>query len=431
MAKKKHARYTFMITLLALTLALHASAFSVSPALDIIANEYGLTKVSLVSRDVYFESSDFSEVTGLDKIDYITVKALPDQNAGTLMIGNIAIGENQKISSKNLSNLRFVPRSSNEIATSFTFSTNNNAATYTCSVYLLERDNAAPSIQSSAGNSLSTYKSMPVFGKLKAHDPENDPLTFKIISAPLHGKLELTDKTTGSFSYTPENGYSGIDFFEYAAYDKYANVSETARVSLNVLEPQTNIVFSDLEGHWAHYAAIRTVACGAMSFESEGGVYNFMPDLPVSRAEFCASLMKNAGYNGFSAVSSTGYADDEDIPEEYKGYIAAASVLGVTSGIEADGNLLFCPNNQITRAEAAVMIERLYGFSNDVEVSSNASVAVFADASSVPVWAHESIGVLSNLGILSGDSYGNISPYAGLTRAQTAVMLSNISDNAR
>ncbi len=433
MDKKKNKKILIpLILTLVFSLTLQAGAFTVSPALDIIASEYGLTKVNLVSRDVYFEVNDFVEATGLEKIDAITIRSLPDQNSGTLMLGNIAIAENQNISNKNLSNLRFVPRNSSEISTSFTFCTDKNSgAVYTCSVYLLEKENASPIIQNNVSTSLSTYSGMSIFGKLKAADPENDALTFKIVSAPLSGDLVLIDKSTGSFSYTPDSDYSGTDYFEYTACDKYGNTSETARVSLNVREPDTNIVFADLDGHWAHYAAIRTASCGAMSFESSNGVYTFLPDIPVSRAEFCTALMKNAGYDGFTSVSGTGYADDADIPEEYKGYIAAASVLGVTSGIKSGEELLFCPNNQITRAEAAVMIERLYNFSNDTQVASNATIAVYADASSVPVWAHESIGVLSTLGILSGDSYGNISPYDGLTRAQTAVMLSNISDNIK
>lgn len=433
MFKKSNTHYTVItILLLIISMSLQASAISVSPALDIIANEYGLTKVSLVSRDVYFEAEDFINATGLQKIDHITIKTLPDENLGTLMLGNIALIENQNISNKNLSNLRFVPLNGNETSASFSFSANNQSSgTYTCSIYLLEKENASPSIQTGLTSSLSTYSGMPVFGKLKAYDPENDPIVYEIVSAPDHGEIVLTDKSAGSFSYIPDISYTGTDSFEYIAKDKYGNISETANLSLNIKEPDTNITFSDLDGHWAHYAAIRSVSCGVMDFESKDGIYTFLPDIPVSRAEFCAALMKNAGYTGFNAVSSTGYADDSQIPDEYKGYIAAASVLGITSGIESDGKLLFCPNNQITRAEAAVMVERLYGFSRDIEVASSACVAVFADASSIPAWAHESIGVLSELGILSGDSYGNISPYAGLTRAQTAVMLSNISDNVK
>ncbi|MBQ7821012.1 MAG: S-layer homology domain-containing protein [Clostridia bacterium] len=410
--------------------SLCVQASSVSPALDIIAGEYGLIKVSLISRDVYFESTDFTEATGLEEIKEISIVSLPDSSTGTLMLGNLAVSEGQNISKRNFDNLRFVPRTGNETEASFDFAADSGSSTaYTCSIYLLERENGAPSTQTGLSASLSTYGGMPVFGTLKASDPENDPIKYEIVTYPTQGTLVLTDSSFGNYTYTPDNNYSGTDYFEYIATDKYGKSSELTRVSLNVREPETNIVFSDLDGHWAHYASIRCAVSGAMSFSSSDGLYTFSPDAPVSRAEFCAALMKNAGYSGFTSVSGTGYADDTDIPEEYKGYIAAASVLGVTKGVGNGEAVSFCPNNQITRAEAAVMIERLYGFSNDIEVSADATVAVFNDGDIVPAWAAESMSVLSAAGIINGSTDGNISPYVGLTRAQVAVMLNNISES--
>lgn len=423
-------RKILILTMCALTLfGISAKAASVSPALDIIAEEYGFTKVSLVCRDIYFGESDFKNATGLDKIDKISVTGLPDSSVGTLMIGNIAVNEGQSISGKNLSRLRFVPKGSTEASSSFDFVVDETSSgTYKCTLYLLERENGAPSIPTSLKKTISTFENMPVFGAIRAYDPENDELHYEITEMPLHGKLQLTNTVTGSYTYTPNESYVGIDSFEYTACDKYGNRSESAKIYLNIKEAKSNIVFSDLDGHWAQYGAICAVSNGSMSYDHTDNEYLFHPSLPVSRAEFCTALMKNAGYTEFKSISGTGFADDEDIPEEYKGYIAAASVLGVVKGAENEGDICFYPNNQITRAEAAVMAERLYGFSSDIEVSSNASVAVFADSDSIPTWAADSIGTLSVMGIINGSSDGNVSPYNGLTRAEVAVMLANISD---
>jgi hypothetical protein len=108
-----------------LILAVPAFALSVSPALDVIATEYGLKKVSLVSRDVYFEKEDFENASGLDKVNKINIVSLPDANSGTLMLGGIALSENQSISEKNLDNVRFVPRVSGVIETNFKFTVND------------------------------------------------------------------------------------------------------------------------------------------------------------------------------------------------------------------------------------------------------------------------------------------------------------------
>lgn len=416
---KKHiSKIPVLALVLIIFSALTVSAVSVSPALDIIAKNYGMTKVSLVCRDVYFEASDFDSAAGLEKVNSVSIESLPETGAGTLMLGNIALSQGQSISRKNLSNIRFVPRTSNAGEASFTFSADGGSkSAYTCMIYMLESENLSPAATDS---SVTTYSGIPVCGSMRAGDPEADALVYEIVSAPAHGSLTVTDKEAGSFRYVPDEGYTGSDSFVFAASDKYANTSDAATVSLEVLERDTNIVFSDLDGHWAHFAAIKTASDGVMSFYSEDGEYTFAPDAPMSRAEFCAALMKSAGYTGFSAASETVYADDAEIPDEYKGYIGAASVLGITKGAYSDeGVLNFYPNNQITRAEAAVMINRLYGFDDSGAVATSS----FADAESIPAWAESSISALVNAGVINGNSDGNISPYSGLTRAEAAVML--------
>lgn len=409
-----------------LLFALTSGATIVSPALDVIASEYGLTKVSLISRDVYFESGDFEATTGIEGLDSISVISLPDSSHGTLMLGNITVAPGQNVSRKNLDNLRFVPRTDSPTEASFDFSPNGGSGSaYTCNIHLLERENSAPRVISS---SLSTYNDIPVYGTLKAFDPENDPVKFELVSKPVNGTISFNDDSPSSFIYTPTVNKSAPDSFEYVAVDKYGNRSETATVSLNIRESDTNVFFADLDGHWAHFAAIRCASTGVMSFSTNEGEYMFTPDAPVSRAEFCASLMKNAGYTGFNSVSGTGYADDSDIPEEYKGYISAASVLGVTKGVANGESVSFCPNNQITRAEAAVMIERLYNISDNIETSVTDVLPVFNDYESVPAWARDSMNALCSAGIINGSADGNISPYTGLTRAQVAVMLNNITE---
>ncbi len=406
-----------------LILVLPAFAQAVSPALDVIATEFGLKKVSLVSRDVYFEKEDFESAAGLNKVSKINIVSLPDPNSGTLMLGGIALSENQSVSEKNLDNIRFVPRVSGVIETDFKFTVNGGTTgAYTCSVYLLDKENAAPTV-SDGGDcylEVSTYGGITLYGVMKASDPENDPVSYEITKMPEHGKLVIENKKTGSYRYTPDDGYTGADSFSYVASDKYGNLSETATVNVSVDEPDSNIVFADMSDHWAHGEAIRVASNGIMDFVADSNSYTFAPDTPVSRAEFCAALMKCAGYDGFTSVNGTGFADDKEIKKEYKGLISAASILGVASGYPVDGELYFYPNNQITRAEAAVMINKVYGFEYDD------SIAVFADEESVPAWAHSSLAALTVAGVMKGDSNGNVSAYDGLTRAHTAVLMSNL-----
>ena len=47
------------------------------------------------------------------------------------------------------------------------------------------------------------------------YSPGGDPLTTLLIAGPVHGAL--TDNGGGSFTYTPDAGYTGVDGFIYAA----------------------------------------------------------------------------------------------------------------------------------------------------------------------------------------------------------------------
>jgi VCBS repeat-containing protein len=62
-------------------------------------------------------------------------------------------------------------------------------------------------------------------------DVEGDPLTVALVDGPQHGTLTLN--ADGSFSYTPDAGYTGADSFTYRANDGTAD-SNLATVSLTV-----------------------------------------------------------------------------------------------------------------------------------------------------------------------------------------------------
>ncbi len=71
---------------------------------------------------------------------------------------------------------------------------------------------------------------------LTGSDPDNDPLTFIIISSPGNGALSLLDTNTGAVTYTPANNFTGTDTFTFRVNDGAAN-SATATVSITVGTP--------------------------------------------------------------------------------------------------------------------------------------------------------------------------------------------------
>src|SRR5204863_423622 len=62
-------------------------------------------------------------------------------------------------------------------------------------------------------------------------DIEGDPLTAIVVAAPSNGTLTLN--ADGSFTYTPNANFNGVDFFTYKANDGSAN-SNVATVTITV-----------------------------------------------------------------------------------------------------------------------------------------------------------------------------------------------------
>ena len=126
--------------------------------------------------------------------------------------------------------------------------------------------------------------------------------------------------------------------------------------------------------------------------------------------------MKLAGMEQTDAVS-TGFADEAATPAWQQPYLAAAYQSGVITGDRSDAGAVFRAADDLSRAEAAVLMQKLLHLPGDTAVFS-------ADAQSdVPAWAESAVSALSNAGIpLSAEDYD-----APLTRREAAQMLLSAS----
>ena len=80
-------------------------------------------------------------------------------------------------------------------------------------------------------SNFSTWKNKAYSDNLTATDPENDNLTYSLLSQPLNGTININQNW--SFSYTPNNGYSWADTFTYAVFDWHNNpVSWTVNITI-------------------------------------------------------------------------------------------------------------------------------------------------------------------------------------------------------
>ena len=75
-----------------------------------------------------------------------------------------------------------------------------------------------------------------VSGTLAASDPDNDPLTFAIVTSGTKGTAVVTDTSSGAYTYTANVGGDGTDTFTFRANDGQDN-SNDATVTLTITSP--------------------------------------------------------------------------------------------------------------------------------------------------------------------------------------------------
>ena len=130
-------------------------------------------------------------------------------------------------------------------------------------------------------------------------------------------------------------------------------------------------------------------------------------------------LLHSLGIKDVSAAASTPFADNDEIPAQMRGYVAAAYSLGYVKGSVTEDGLCFEANKSISRAEAAVIIGNVL----NVEVPS--VIPTFSDSADIPAWAASSMYSLSAIGVMNRVD-GGISPMSAVTRADAAQILVNL-----
>lgn len=391
----------------------------VSPALYVLAEEYGMAMAGLTNTGIEFEKDDFKRATNLSKIESVTVTKIPPVADGELRLGNTVITGTQTISAANLSKLSFVAANKNATVSSFKFRVNSSPIDITCSLYMLDKYNASPVLNTESKNFLdvSTHKNVTLYGTLPCYDPEGDETIIEIVSYPETGSLILTDKNTGEYTFTPLGGFSGKDEFKYVARDVYGNYSASATVTVSVTKPTSSVVYSDMIDSPAYNAALTMTEKGIMCGASVGDKTYFYPEQTVSREQFIVMAMNSLGMTKLTNIEKTVFADDSDISDSMRNYIGVAYELGYIKGeVGKDGALCFYPDREITRAEAACILV------NMIDAATPTVKVDFDDSKDIPTWAAPSIYSLNYMGIMTADG-GNISPNEALTRGSAAEIL--------
>lgn len=390
---------------------------------QVLASDVNMIKTGLVGQKICFSDADFKSALLLDSFDSITVTEIPSSTEGTLLLGGRRVGKGRVIKQKYLGTLVFIPASDSVSQCSFKFTVEGYAggAEIECIMKFTDRVNYAPKIDSgSVATSVSTQKSILVYGNMAATDPEGDAIEYIIVSYPQHGSITLVDASQGRYYYTPSGNFKGKDKFKYVARDEYGNYSKPVTVSIKVVDRMCDTEYCDMTDREEYNAAVAMTAMGIMSGRLLGDDLYFQPDETVTRAEFVTMAMKSIGIRADSTLGSTLFDDDGDISPSLKGYIATAQRIGLINGDFKEGKLVFSPNEEITKYEAAKILSTLIGADAEGEES------VFATDSDIPVWARSAVTAMYSLGIFDEGSEDSLS--SSVTRADVASYLYKISD---
>ena len=412
---------SILVITLTLSIGLVIASADFGSGVRVVAEGVDLVKTGLIGKRLSFSDADFKSALCLTDFDSITITKIPPSTDGALMLAGRRVGEGKEIDRRSIGSLVFVPSSEAVTESSFLFTVDGYAggAEIKCTMKFIEKVNYAPTAgeESLEAGIVKTQEGIPLYSVLKARDPEGDDISFIIVSYPKNGVLSLYDE--GRYSYAPSSGYVGSDKFTYVARDEYGNYSEPVTVKLKVTDRMCDAVYEDMIERSEYGAAVAMTAMNIMSGSRLGDGLYFYPDSTVTRAEFVAMAMKCAGIRADSTLTKTYFDDDGEIPPALRGYIATAQRIGLINGDFKDGELLFSPNGEITKYEAAKILSTLIGESASIEES------VFATEDEVPVWARSSVYAMYSLGIFDADG-GSVTE--NVTRADAAAYLYRLSE---
>ncbi len=223
-----------------------------------------------------------------------------------------------------------------------------------------------------------------VSGQILATDPENDPLTFSVVTTTQNGSL--TVQPDGTFSYQPNANFHGLDQFRIRVSDgnstteeqmyfdiasvNDAPVAETAVFELNedtLLNGQ--VLASDADaGDTLTYELVDDVFNGTLTFRSDG-TFTYQPDPNFNGADFFTYRVTDgtafsettligldvlsvndrpsAQFNNFSTPEDrhiTGQAVGTDVDGDVLTFAATTQPTNGTLVFDSDGSFTYTPD---------------------------------------------------------------------------------------
>ncbi len=110
----------------------------------------------------------------------------------------------------------------------------------------------------------------------------------------------------------------------------------------------------------------------------------------------------------------------EDVPLDHPYYVYIKEVheRKIMQGVSLKQ---FWPESTVTRAQAVTLLVRALGFEN--RAPSPTAVTPFRDNDDIPSWSRNAVYVAEKIGLVKGDTYGNMNPSKPMTKGEVAALL--------
>lgn len=265
---------------------------------------------------------------------------------------------------------------------------------------------------------LTTDKNTPIGSELMYSG--DNVCTAEITVNPHFGRVEIDGKSM-SFTYIPNNGFTGEDCFYYRVSDGRisSNVSKcTIKVAKAIETASSEFYYADMIGNQAEYAALKMVEMDILKGERIGKEYYFYPETQVTRgmALSCITRADKQQKNTSSNVKAV-FADSDSVAAQVKQDVYNAVNTGIINGVSENGANYLNLNTPVTRAEFICMLDRAMAGKTET----NASLS-YADAGEIPDYAVVSVkNLLARNILLSNNSL--LRPNDPLTKEDMADML--------
>ncbi|MDQ0412168.1 S-layer homology domain-containing protein [Mesobacillus stamsii] len=237
------------------------------------------------------------------------------------------------------------------------------------------------------------------------------------------GEYDFDKENSAAVRLNPDGTISAIPTLFNG---KTATVKSLTNSKYTIVE--NDKTFTDVKSGWAQ-EYIETL--GAKYIIQGKATGEFEPGKHMTRAEFAVLLVRALGLPTEQYDKS--FKDVLGIEWfAKKGELTAAVKYGVVQG-KLDGT--FAPNEKITRAQAAAMVERAmkvsfveYDFS---QLDKTKTLNDFKDAKQVGSWAKSGVEAVYQAGIVKGKGDGTFNPNGYTQRNEMAAILANFLVSAQ